>query len=756
MGIIKKKKTKLALVGSSAFVGTLVTAASIWYLSQAKRTNSVNLDLRDPQMKIQKGDLDLNNANPSVTDQNIPKIIKIVDEVKPPEPKPTPTPSIPKPPEVKPEPLPKPKPPVVTPIPTPVPKPPVEKPKPKENEEIKVTHNKRKINIFGVDVEVDVEESAKRVYNPSDVQKGITNVKPYYSEIAFKITNVEVTDELIKANMEHAKQGLNHNFDKSIKDLPEEDTEKFKFKEHLRNNRLWFEKQYFKFRDFINKQMQNDNLVNWFKEEDKQYYWDKIKPMKIESIDDEIKRLVLIYPRLDMSKFNKLSKNAEEYLRKGLTASEDNVFINENGEIDSRSFSPFPGSNSTFERIRRDNEEKRVFGFPSKIDDWKRAPDTVLQGNYPGWTKTEISPNNDERFKDLGINNSDGIKIHELKRKKEEAGKLNKGIVITIDFANEAGYQKTRQIIKQLKEKNIDVTSYRFLNVGKIDANQKMGEIVQELPDTLPQLEVFFESTNTDALKYLENKNIKELSLITTGNSLRDEWTINPFALKKVEWVNTVDYNVSSDYSKWQRIATRITFDTIGFDQEDEDKGRINDGLRMVYFVRNNEPFFQGGFGPGLSPDHKEGENSWPLGLDLSKIKTRKSLRGLIFNDELKPSNGKRMLKRLTLYNNSNVFEIDAEELNNAQFDGIMITQQPQMPRTKIFFSNHATRNVRVTMKKGQMLTEQGYRNLKILLDYGEGLDPRQVKSENIPELVSFLQNHGLIVETSSEDNEYN
>ncbi|MDC8900763.1 putative immunoglobulin-blocking virulence protein [Metamycoplasma hyosynoviae] len=743
MRIFKKKKAKLALVGSSAFVGSLITIASIWYLSQAKNTNSVKLNLRDPQMKIQKGDLDLNNANPSITDQNIPKIIKIVDEVKPAEPKPIPNPPTPIAPEL--EPLPKPKPPVVTPIPTPIPKPPVEKPKPKENEEIKVTHNKRKITIFGVQVEVDVEERAKRVYNPSDVQKGITNLNPYYSEIAFKITNVEVTEELINKNMEHAKQGLGHVFP-GIQDLPEDDTEKFKWEEHIRNNRPWFDKQLWKFKDFID--AQGDNIVNWFKEEFKGD-WQKIK-----AEPNEIKKMVLIVKRLDMSKFKKLSNNAEKYLRQGLTADDDNVFINKDGEIDSRSFSPFPGSNSTFERIKRDNQDKRVFGFDSEIHNFKRPSNSIMTGDYPGWKRTKIWPENDERFKDLGIGNTDGIEIHQLKREKEQEGKLNEGIVITIDFSNEAGYQKSKEIIKKLKDKKVEITSYRFLNVGKIDANQKMGEIVQELPDVLPQLEVFFETMNTDALKYLENKHIKELSLITTGNSLRDEWTINPFGLKKVEWVNTVDYNVSSDYSKWSRIATRITFDTIGFDEEDEKLNRINDGLRMVYFVRNNEPFFQGGLGPGLSPDHNEGENSWPLGLDLSKIKSRKSLRGLIFNDELKPSNGTRKLKRLTLYNDSNTFEIDADELNNSQFADIMITKQPQMPKTKIFFSNRQTRFIKISGKSGP-LTEQGFRHLKVLLEYGDGLKRDTVKTDN-EEIANFLKAHGLNVDASQDDNEYN
>nr|WP_318033792.1 hypothetical protein [Mycoplasmopsis bovis] len=45
----------------------------------------------------------------------------------------------------------------------------------------------------------------------------------------------------------------------------------------------------------------------------------------------------------------------------------------------------------------------------------------------------------------------------------------------------------------------------------------------------------------------------------------------------------------------------------------------------MVYYARNNERIFQGSFGPGLNPDHSEGTNSYPLGLDFSRAWYSKS-----------------------------------------------------------------------------------------------------------------------------------
>ncbi|UWV82599.1 hypothetical protein [Mycoplasmopsis cynos] len=56
------------------------------------------------------------------------------------------------------------------------------------------------------------------------------------------------------------------------------------------------------------------------------------------------------------------------------------------------------------------------------------------------------------------------------------------------------------------------------------------------------------------------------------------------------------------------------------------------------------------------------------MNFDLSRVTKIKSLRNLIFSDIEKPSNKPRKLVRLVLYNDSETFEIDADELNNANF----------------------------------------------------------------------------------------
>nr|WP_318033793.1 putative immunoglobulin-blocking virulence protein [Mycoplasmopsis bovis] len=294
--------------------------------------------------------------------------------------------------------------------------------------------------------------------------------------------------------------------------------------------------------------------------------------------------------------------------------------------------------------MSRDNSTRRVFDF----DQWYlRSSDSIVQGKC------------------------DGIKVFELTRQNpvNDGSKRNSGIVVEIDAANKLLH----------------------IELGETSPTQEFKEILKSLPDNLPQLELFFsaQATNTSSLIALKDKNIKELSLYTMGNSLLDSWSFNPWSLNKVEWINTNDYNVSSQYPPNTPIATRISFDTVAFDQEDYlkegDYDRINNGLRMVYFVRNNEPFFQGRHGSGTEPDSSEGGNSYPTGLDFSRVPKIKSLRGLVFHDIEKPNNGSRKIKRLTLANSNSSFEITSDELSAAGLENLAIGE-PEQP--KIFFSN--------------------------------------------------------------------
>ncbi|MCU9933288.1 putative immunoglobulin-blocking virulence protein [Mycoplasmopsis cynos] len=139
-------------------------------------------------------------------------------------------------------------------------------------------------------------------------------------------------------------------------------------------------------------------------------------------------------------------------------------------------------------------------------------------------------------------------------------------------------------------------------------------------------------------------------------NTLDDDWALNPWALNKVAWVNMADYNVSGEYIQGLTIYSRITFDNLAFDDEDyqnNDPTIINNGLRMAYWTRNNERIFQGPFGPGNKPDRDSDGNSYPMGIDLSRVKNIKTLRGLIFYDEERGKQFVRKLNKIKLYNDS-------------------------------------------------------------------------------------------------------
>ncbi|ASU14004.1 hypothetical protein CIB43_00089 [Mesomycoplasma hyopneumoniae] len=177
----------------------------------------------------------------------------------------------------------------------------------------------------------------------------------------------------------------------------------------------------------------------------------------------------------------------------------------------------------------------------------------------------------------------------------------------------------------------------------------------------------------------------------------------------------------------------------------------------MAYWTRNNEKVFQGSWGPGLSPDIKESENSYPTGLDLTRVKKMKSLKGLIFSDQQKSTNSKpRRLTRIGLYNDSENFEIPVDELNHAQFD-VLDTHPMMRPKPKIFFANNsATKRIKVT--GNGTLTSQGATNLRILLENGRQkhddtkifTDQRIIVDPNNSALAASLSSAGFQVDQSA------
>ncbi|MGZ9453958.1 putative immunoglobulin-blocking virulence protein [Mycoplasma sp. AC157] len=606
--------------------------------------------------------------------------------------------------------------PVIIEEPTIQPKPvekPIETPKP---EPVKPNPNDKNIEIIhfeNTDIVAHVTRPRERVLHKDDIDKKITNRIPYVSDITPKIDSVEVTSELKSVNAKSAIKALTRTFNENERAmLKTENTDLFKISDYIRQNISYYEVLFDKFRLLI----ENGDKVKEFLTEEGQKKYPELK-----KLTDKNEKYARILAYIDPNKFTKTSDAVDDLLGKGYVINPENrnVYIDANGQINSYAFDPL--INGVVATRKRDNSEKRVFGYSSQ---WSRSPEDVRNGVYPGWTKKDVT----YKYASYNVSRSDGFTISELTRDEPIQGKRNKGLVVEIDASNNNGYAKTLQFIRQAKSNGLDITSYKIINIGTKDANQRFYDIFKALPDKLPQLELYFETNNTSALIALENKQIDELSLYTSKTVHSDSWNINPLALRNVAFVNTLDYNVSSEYAAGIRVFSRIVFDTLSFEESDlgtsyKDLTRINDGLRMAYFVRNNEGIFQSGFGPGLDPDHNEGGNSYPLGLDFSRAPSIKSLRDLKFYDIHNSSNGLRKLKRINFYNNSDTYEIDADELNNAQWGDILDTTSPPPPRSKISFSNGSTtRNLKITAKNGiNSLSGEGVRNLNVLLNWNDG-----------------------------------
>ncbi|MGP1451566.1 MAG: putative immunoglobulin-blocking virulence protein [Metamycoplasmataceae bacterium] len=742
MKFFNKRKNKILLMTLGGIVSTSTLVSVIFYNTSNQNSNRYFSRRTNAKPNlIPKDNLDYTGADPSITDNNLRELPKPTPSPVPtPEPEPTPTPTpTPKPtPQPKPEPKPTPTP-TPTPKPTPQPKPepaPIPKPSPGT-----VT---KKIYINGVLVDAEVEEPAPRQTFEYDKENGLQNPNPYTNQTVGKIKNVHVTEELRQKSLGIAKGGLTPSWlSGSVNDLLRdiEDAKSDEEAESIgRNNRYWYDRIWQKFQRLFD----SPNVVNFLKEPAKSEFPNK----KFRTKDH---KYAWLYKNLDFDKFTKLSAGADKYLKEGLTPDPDNAYINENGEIDSYAASPPDGYNGVTSRIANDNKNRRVFNYEGTQT---RTPWQAQHGEYPGWKKTDAT----SEFHKYGVENGDGITVNKLTREKPEDGQMNEGYIVDIDAGNNKGYEKAKELIKKLKDANVNITGYRIRNMGKFDSNQRFEQILEEMPDKLPLLELFFHAgaANTSSLIALQKKKIKELGLYTLGNSLLDEWSINPNALRNVEWINNNDYNVSFNYKPGSNIATRITFDTLAFDEVDYNLNgatladklkRINDGLRMVYWVRNNEPIFQGGFGPGLDPDHKETGNSYPQGLDLSRVKELRSLRGLEFHDKLKSSNSKpRKLRRLKLYSSGTAFDISSEDLNEAGFNRHLVLNEPTPPKTKILFSNgNLTSKVKITGKT--RLTSDGLSNLNILFNYAESLRNREViVDEDATELKAQLQNAGFNV----------
>ncbi|QKT05238.1 putative immunoglobulin-blocking virulence protein [Mycoplasma sp. OR1901] len=627
----------------------------------------------------------------------------------------------------------------------------VEQPQPTPNETPDSRSNDEGTGAFNFknykNLHVTVDFPKEREYSEEDINKGLVNPDRYAAEILPNVRAVKVTDKLRETTALNAREGLRDYAQKAwlgwILDKEMTDTDKIS---RLRNNGDFWFNYYFKYLRLLRN---GDKVKEFLTDEGKEKYEElkKIPGVYKHSHGDVKFSDLAIINYIDFNKFTKASEFAISFLAKGafIVPGEDGILLNENGELESDGYTPI--YNGVIAELTRNNSERRVFGNKTY---YGRSPESIANGEYDGWYKFDQTDKYDSKY-NLGISSNDGIRIDELVRAEtDNTGKINEGVAVEIDASNNSGYQKALKLIKDLKENKVSITAYRFKNIGKNDSSQKFRDIFKELPEELPLLELFLESYNTSALSELRHKKIKELGFYTTGDSLSEEWNFNPWALKNVSYVNTADYNVSFDFGKDVKVISRLTFNTLSFDPEDvstkadgsNDVSKINDGLRMAYWVRNNEKIFQGSMGPGLNPDHNEGNNGYQMGLDFSRTPNIKSLKGLIFHDIRNPKNKPRKLNKIVFFNNKGYFDIATDELNDAQFDTVL-DKSNFAPRSKIVFSNKKqTNKIRIIPKRGiHKLTSSGFANLSTLIEFSDGNFSRENLVIEVPTYATELYN---------------
>ncbi|MDJ1646587.1 putative immunoglobulin-blocking virulence protein [Mycoplasma phocimorsus] len=639
-----------------------------------------------------------------------------------------------------------------------------EKPEPPKEIIPPVNPPTEKLNekIYGIDVVVEAKAIVPR--NTSKSDKDIQNRKPYTALLVPNKLKLNVTKELIQKSVETGAEALKNSFADSDYEVfsSKQDKGKSRIRQIQLNWGNYYENKFYKYERLF----MNENVVNFLTAEGRRKYPNipTIAQAKVDN-DKKIERFLELFLYFDYGKIKEVSDQVKKFLKEGLyiEKNERNVYINEQGQLDSHAFSPIYNTVTT--RLKKDNEELRAFGFDTY---WPISPGAILDNEIPGWEKTDDLSQSSE-FKKYQIKTDDGIKIYKQIKKPTNTAKtkFNQGLVVDIDASNTNGYNKTKNLITQLKKDGKVVTQYRISNIGLYDYEQNFEDIMKALPDQLPQLTLILEGPNTKFLRHIENKKIDQLDLFTTRNNSNNNnkaWSINPLALRNVAWVNTNDYNSPLGYNKYAKIASRIIFNSLSFDEEDIikrngalDLSRINRGLRMAYYVRNNEGIFQGEFGNGLDPDHKEGGNSYPTELNLSTAPSLRSLRGLVFKDELKPYNAPRRLKNLTLYNNSQIFNIASTELNEAQFE-VLDDSGNQFPPTKIEFSNSLTTNI-LKISGENNLTSEGYNNLRLLINYAKdnfGYNPTIYVDSVNSTLAQGLATRGYNVKKVVAQRDYN
>ncbi|OBU80632.1 putative immunoglobulin-blocking virulence protein, partial [Mycoplasmoides gallisepticum] len=306
------------------------------------------------------------------------------------------------------------------------------------------------------------------------------------------------------------------------------------------------------------------------------------------------------------------------------------------------------------------DHQNRYFAYDSE---YKRNSKVIRDLDYEGFKKQDAT----NSFIEYGAGSNNGITVLQYTPEGEFAKSKVKGnrLIAVLDASNVAGYNNFLNFLKKTEQAGQKLDGIVIRNMGLIDKYQDFSKILAQMPDSIQKLTLFFEARDTSSLIGLKDKKIQELDLYNSSNTVADDWGINPYVLRGVKNI-TFDYNhesitTSTVQPNNKNMPGSIVFNTLKFD-----KGmtldQINEGLRIALKDRYGERIFQGAFGDG----------SWPTYLDFSNLPEIKSLQDMNFYG--------RVFKKLTLYNNSNIFTVDSKTLHQQQWSALLI-KGPDRPK---------------------------------------------------------------------------
>ncbi|MFV8401321.1 putative immunoglobulin-blocking virulence protein [Mycoplasma sp. 2634B] len=382
-----------------------------------------------------------------------------------------------------------------------------------------------------------------------------------------------------------------------------------------------------------------------------------------------------------------------------------------------------------------ENNKSRFLGNGQK---WNRQPSGILDGEYFGWDKFDISktingltPEEDRDKVTIDpktgqrVKKDDGLRVYLYSPTGQDefsAGKMAQRM-LTVDASNRAGYDKFLKILNE----NRDITMLRVDKIGYSDKNESLRDLLSRIPSTVKVVNLFFSTKDTTAIAGLENLHLDEVGIYTTIPNLdkmsdKNDWGIDPVGLKNTKFASFEGGTIESweATAPGQRAAS-IYFNTIK-PSKHNNFNDIKDGFDIALNKKQNWKIFNGNFGVG----------GYPTGIDLSLNHNIKSMKDLPLNQ--------RVFRKLTLHADGDTFTLPINEIVSGQF-GSLVVQGPD--RAKMYFDNPNTHILHLTGTASDIGNNYGI-HLYGLLEAGkQSLDTIMVDNLEAKQLIESSQAWG-------------